>query len=316
MAEVLVGATPADAKRGLLRHASFFVSGTGSRTRRPVDVALAVLGLLVALACARAAAHRGVLDDAVRGVADDLPRWSTALFDAAYALGSVYAVCVVIAVMLTVQRRGSLPIVVLIAAGAAVGGAVVASYLAGGGLPDLDPAPVRSGSPIGFPTLRVALVTSVLMVLRPFVVIPLRRFHVAVVGLQCLAAWAIGIAGPTDVLGALAIGIAAAGFTLVVVGSPAGHPDLRQVGQRLAQLGVDVRNLRFADDQPWGARLLLAERPDGQPLLVKVYGRDATDARLAARWWRTLVYRDQAQPGATRLQLVEHEALLTILAER
>ena len=57
-------------------------------------------------------------------------------------------------------------------------------------------------------------------------------------------------------------------------------------------------------------------RAPAQPLLVKVYGRDATDARLAARWWHTLLYRDEATPGATRLQMVEHEALLTLLAQR
>ncbi|MDF1601981.1 lysylphosphatidylglycerol synthase domain-containing protein [Nocardioides sp. YIM 152315] len=296
--------------------AGFFVAGTGSRSRRPIDVALAVVGLLVALGCARAAAHRGLLDGAVRGVADDLPRWATALFDAAYALGSVYAIGVVVAVVLTAPRRGRLPFAVLVAVGAAVGGAIVASYLAGAGLPEVDPGPVRSGSPHGFPTLRVAVVTAVLMVLRPFVVVSLRRFHVAVVGVQCVAAWAIGIAGPTDVLGALAIGIAAAGLTLVIVGSPAGHPSLHQVAATLAQLGIEVTGLRFAARQPWGARILYAAAADGRPLLVKVYGRDATDARLAARWWRTLLYRDQSAPGATRLQLVEHEALLTVLAER
>ncbi|MBB3044605.1 flippase-like domain-containing protein [Nocardioides sp. LMS-CY] len=296
--------------------AGFFVAGTGSRSRRPIDVALAVVGLLIALGSARAAAHRGVLDSAVRGVAEDLPRWATALFDAAYALGSVYALVVVVIVVLTVPRRGLLPFAMLLAAAAAIGGAVVASYLAGAGLPEFDPGPVRSGSPHGFPTLRVAMVTSVLLVLRPFVVIPLRRFHVGVVAVQCLAAWAIGIAGPTDVLGALAIGIAAAGLTLVLVGSPAGHPDLRQVSSSLAHLGIEVTGLRFAERQPWGARILYAEATDGRPLLIKVYGRDATDARLAARWWRTLLYRDQAAPGATRLQMVEHEALLTVLADR
>lgn len=296
--------------------AAFFVAGTGSRSRRPIDVALATIGVLVALACARAAAHRGVLDGAVRGVAGDLPRWSVALFDAAYALGSVYTAGVVVVVILTVPRRGLLPLAMLVSAGAAIGGSVVASYLAGAGLPELAPGPVRSGSPHGFPTLRVAMVTSVLLVLRPFVVISLRRFHVAVVAAQCLAAWAIGTAGPTDVLGALSIGIAAAGLTLVLIGSPAGHPDLGQVSQSLARLGIEVGGLRFAERQPWGARILYAEATDGRPLLVKVYGRDATDARLAARWWRTLLYRDQVAPDATRLQLVEHEALMTVLAER
>ena len=298
------------------RRIAFFVPGTDSRSRRPIDVALAAVGLLVALGCARAAAHRGVLDGALRGVAGDLPRWATALFDAAYALGAAYTVAVVAAVVLTARRRGLLPLAVLVAVGAGIGGAVATSYLAGAGLPALDPGPVRSGSPHGFPTLRVAMATSVLLVLRPFVVVTLRHFHVGVVVVQCVAAWAIGIAGPTDVLGALAIGIAAAGVTLVLIGSPAGHPDLQQVATSLARLGIGVSGLRFAERQPWGARILYAEAADDRPVLVKVYGRDATDARLAARWWRTLLYRDQAEPGATRLQLVEHEALLTVLAER
>ena len=105
--------------------------------------------------------------------------------------------------------------------------------------------------------------TSVLLVLRPCRRRSLRRFHVAVVAVQCLAAWAIGIAGPTDVLGALAIGIAAAGVTLVVLGSPAGHPDVAQVAESLAGMGVHVSGLRLADRQPWGARILYAEPPSG-----------------------------------------------------
>ena len=62
--------------------------------------------------------------------------------------------------------------------------------------------------------------------------------------------------------------------------------------------------------------MLRAVSRDGEPLVIKVYGRDAADAHRAARWWRTLIYRDQSAPDATRLQLVEHEALVTILAAR
>ncbi len=294
----------------------FFVADPGSRSRRPIDVALAAFGLLVALGCARAAHYRGPLDDAVRSVAEDLPHWATSLFDAAYAVGAIYALCVLIVVVLTAPKRGLLPLAVILAVGAAIGGAAIASYVAGAGFPDIDPGRVQSGSAHGFPTLRVAIVTSVLLVLRPFVVTTMRRFHIAVVALQCVAAWAIGIAGPTDVLGALAIGFAAAGVTLVAVGSPAGHPAVGQVADALDRLGIGVTDLRFAEHQPWGARLLFGESSSGRPLLVKVYGRDATDARLAARWWHTLLYRDAATPGATRLQMVEHEALLMLLAQR
>ena len=116
---------------------------------------------------------------------------------------------------------------------------MIASWLAGAGLPKLDPGPVRSGSPHGFPTLRVALVTSALLVLRPWVVLTYRRFHVLIVLVHAPLFRAIGIAGPTDVLGALAIGIAGASFALVLLGSPAGHPPLRQVATSLAGLGLD-----------------------------------------------------------------------------
>ncbi len=314
MTEVLPDRAETDGSRRFTSR--FFVAGSGSRSRRPIDVGLAVLGLLVALGCARLATHRGPVDTAVRAVADDLPGWATTLFDAAYGIGAVYAIGVVIAVVFTAPRRGRLPVAVLLAVAVAILGTMVASYFAGGGLPDLDPGPVGSGDPHGFPTVRVAAVTSVLLVLRPFVVHSVRRFHVGVVSVQCVAAWAIGIAGPTDVLGALAIGIAAAGVTLVVIGSPAGHPNVPQVADSLARLGMHVTRLRLIDTQPWGARILLADSDAGRPLLIKVYGRDATDARRAARWWRTLIYRDQRSPDATRLQLVEHEALVTILAER
>ncbi|KQW52792.1 hypothetical protein ASC77_00260 [Nocardioides sp. Root1257] len=299
----------------LAPRARFFVKGS-NLTRRPIAVILLVLGVVVALASVRAAEHRGVLDDAVRHVADDLPRWVTALFDATYTLGAVYVVVVAVAVVLTLPRRGVLPLTLVVALGVAIGGTFVASWLAGAGLPELDPGPVRSGSPHGFPTIRVAMVTAALLALRPWVVFAYRRLHVAIVVLQCFAAWAIGIAGPTDVMGALALGITGAGAALVLFGSPGGHPDLRRVDASLEALGLDVTGLRFAERQPWGARILYADEEAGRPLLVKVYGRDAADAHRASRWWRMLLYRDQAAPGATRLQLVEHEALLTILAER
>lgn len=305
-----VQAAPASTRRS-----RFFLAGA-NRTRRPIDLALLVGGVLVMLACVRAAVHRGVLDSAVRHVADDLPTWVTSLFDATYWLGTMYCLVVIAAVLVSVRRRGLLPLTLLIAVGATFGGVVIASWLAGAGLPEIDPGPVRSGSPHGFPTLRVAVITAALLALRPWVVLAYRRFHVAIVLVQCAAAWAIGIAGPTDVLGALAIGIAGASLGLVLLGSPAGHPELGQVATSLKALRLDVADLRFADEQPWGARILTATSRDGEELLVKVYGRDATDAHLAARWWRRLLYRDQTAPGSTRLQLVEHEALVTIMADR
>jgi tRNA A-37 threonylcarbamoyl transferase component Bud32 len=48
---------------------------------------------------------------------------------------------------------------------------------------------------------------------------------------------------------------------------------------------------------------------------VKVYGCDARDTQLLARVWRLLWYRDaRPQMSFTRIQLVEHEALMLLIA--
>ena len=294
----------------------FFVNDTGS-TRRPIDVLIAGAGLVVVLLSTVAVSDGGgPLDRAVRRVAVDLPDWVTNLFDAVYALGAAYAVGAVVLVLASAGRRRRLLLTLVVAAAAAVAGVVLTSLLVGAGWPDLAPGPVRSSSPDTFPTVRVAATTAVLLALRPWLVLAYRRLTVAIVAVQCLAAWVIGTGGPTDVIGALGVGMVAAGVALVAFGSPAGHPDLGQVRRSLGDLGVEVDTLRFTVHQPWGVRTLDAVAPDGRRLLVKVYGRDATDAHRAARWWRTLAYRDQSVPDATRLQLVEHEALMTMLAGR
>ena len=298
------------------RSRRLFVKDTGS-SRRPVDVVIAVSGALVVLLSTKAASDGGgPLDSAVRRVAVDLPDWVTNVFDAAYLLGAAYAVGAAALALVTWSRRGRLPLTLLLAAATAVVGVVLMSWAAGAGWPDVDPGPVRSATVDTFPVVRVAATAAVLLALRPWLVLAYRRLSLAIVAVQCLSAWIIGIGGPTDVLGALGIGMVAAGVALVVLGSPAGHPDLGQVRRSLEELGVAADGLAFDEHQPWGVRTLHAESPTLGPLEIKVYGRDATDAHRAARWWRTLVYRDQSAPDATRLQMVEHEALVTVLAGR
>ncbi len=278
------------AEQAPLRKDWFFVQSSGPRSRRPVDVVVVVVGVLIAMAAATFHQHRLI--------GYDIPSWVENLAAAAYLAGSVYVLGVVIVVLLRAPKHFRLVLTVLGAAGLAVAGSLALWVVAD----DIYAA-------------RVALSTAVLLALRPWVTFPFRRLHALIVAAQCLAAWAAGYAGPVEVLGAVAIGAAAASAVLVVLGSPGGHPDLVQVQESLHRLNISVQGLRFADTQPWGARVLLGTTAAG-PVLVKVYGRDATDAHKAARWWRSLAFRDQAAPGATRLQLVEHEALVTILADR
>jgi hypothetical protein len=72
-----------------------------------------------------------------------------------------------------------------------------------------------------------------------------------------------------------------------------------------------------ADRQGTGVFLVNAVDGDGKPLLVKVYGRDAKDTRLVAGLWRRVWYRDAGTPALFgRVQQVEHEAFLTLFAQR
>lgn len=268
----------------------FFVQGGGQRSRRPVDVALLVLGTLLATGSTT------VSPDRLSG--DPIPTWVVHLSDAAYLAGIAYAVAVVVVVLLRAPKHLRLAVTVLAAGGLALAGSFAVWVV----VDDYHSALIATSS-------------SVLLVLRPWVTISFRRLHALIVAVQCLAAWAAGYAGPPEIIGAVGLGTAAASAVLVAIGSPGGHPDLGQVQESLRALGVPVEGLEFADRQPWGARVLHGVSADG-PVQVKVYGRDATDAHRAARWWRSLVYRDQSTPGATRIQLVEHEALVTILADR
>jgi hypothetical protein len=282
------------------RSRRLFVKDTGS-SRRPVDVVIAVVGALVVLLSTKAASDGGgPLDAAVRRVAGDLPDWVTNVFDAAYLLGAGYAVVAAALALVTWSRRGRLPLTLLLAAATSVLGVVLMSWAAGAGWPDVDPGPVRSATVETFPVVRVAATAAVLLALRPWLVLAYRRLSMAIVAVQCVSAWIIGIGGPTDVLGALGIGMVAAGIALVVLGSPAGHPDLGQVRRSLEELGVAADGLAFDERQPWGVRTLRAVSPTLGPLEIKVYGRTPptrTARRGGGGRWSTATSPRRTRPG-------------------
>ena len=84
----------------------------------------------------------------------------------------------------------------------------------------------------------------------------------------------------------------------------------------LEGLGISVDELAPASMHPEGTLQFDATDEDG-PLSVKVYGRDAWDGQLLANAWRLAWYRDtQRTVRLSRLELVEHEGFVTLLADR
>jgi tRNA A-37 threonylcarbamoyl transferase component Bud32 len=85
----------------------------------------------------------------------------------------------------------------------------------------------------------------------------------------------------------------------------------------LASLGVLIHSLDMAPSQTWGVIRFVGRDETGDQVDVKVYGRDAFDSQLAAKLWHTLWYRETSKTVSySRLEAVEHEALMTFTADR
>jgi uncharacterized membrane protein YbhN (UPF0104 family) len=174
-----------------------------------------------------------------------------------------------------------------------------------------------SQPPAVFPAVRFALTTAVIVTASPHLSRPLRYLGRWVLFAGSLGAIAVGIATPTGVLTGLVIGMGAAALVHLVFGSPGGRLPPEQVAASLHDLGVETTEIEDARLQPGGAQLSTATTADARRLLVKVYGRDAWDGQFLTSVWSRLWYRDDAPShGASRTQQVEHEAFVTLLAER
>lgn len=282
------------------------------RTSDWIRVATAIVVLFLA---ARHAGARTATEDAIFDFFNTLPGWLLPLFRNLYRLGALWAVGLVVAAAL-IGRRWRLARDLLIAGvlswgfGRLIGQLVVE----GGGLAHSLRAVTRLGQSPSFPAVRLAVLVAVMRAAAPYVTRPIRQVgRVVVIGFA-LAAMYLGTAYPTDVFAALVLGWAVAAAVHLLFGSPGGRPTSEQVQRSLAELGIDADDVRLARRQPAGFTLMWARDADG-PLRIKVIGRDEADAQFLAKLWRFIVYRDSGPRLAwTRLQQVEHEAYLMLVA--
>jgi hypothetical protein len=281
------------------------------RNRRAIDsVVLAAAALLVGLSAVIASApeHDGDVAQALSTVLG----WAGALWRTVFVCGLGLALAVVVEVLL--RRRWDLardllvPGVVLVGTAAILGGVVRSDWM---------PVEPHLLSQWGYPELRLASVTAVLVVVGPELVRSVRLFASWLVPLASLGAVVFAAALPSAVLAALALGLGAAALVRLAFGTAAGVPPTDDVKGALGTLGVDVADLRPAVRQRIGTAEYVGNDAHGQPLRVRVLGRDAQDTQRLARRWRSLAYRDPPRSVPVgRLEQVEHEALATALAAR
>jgi uncharacterized membrane protein YbhN (UPF0104 family) len=288
--------------------------GSGARTRRPTDVLiLAASGAVLVVAAFRAGQPPTDFEAAVVGLLESLPAFLRPLWIIAGDLAVVWALVVVAFVVVRGRWRILRDLVLGLAATLAA--SLLVGYAAADAWPDVLGQLLHDDPPVDFPALALVGAAAVLGIASPHLSRGLRHPGRWLVALAALGWLTLGFSRPSEVVGAVALGWAVAAGIRLLFGSPGGVPSLADVGEALRAIGVDAEPTSVQSRR--GVVWVSAHRTDGSQLDVKLYGRDAWDAQLLVSAWRFLWYRDGGPTLAlTRLQQVEHEAFVTLLAER
>ena len=282
----------------------------GRRNRRTIDSVLLfwasiVIGLSAAIAASAPGHDRSVQQALTTVLGWAGPFWRAAFF-------ALIAAAVLIVVDVVLERRWDVARDVL----AALAAVAVATVVLGGAV-ESNWLPLR-WHPLarwGYPEVRLAAATAVVVAAGPELVRSVRRVAGWLIPVAAFGAVVLGAALPSGALAGVALGLAAGSLARIIFGSAAGVPPTDQVRAALLSLGVAVESLRPALEQHVGAAEYIGRGANGDPLRVRVLGRDAQDTQRLAREWRLLSYKDPPRSApAGRLAQVEHEALATLMA--
>jgi len=295
----------------------FFASERGEPlTRRPADLVWLVVASALVVVSARANQEPSSFLDNLSKAFSSLPSGVNSLLAATFVVASLYALALLLAALL--RRRLGLFRDLVLATAVAVLVAALLGRLVTGDWPEFGSIGSILGEPDpSYPVVRLSALSAVLLTAAPHLSRPYRRFGYLLVLVCSFAALALELGDGAGVIAALGLGWGAAALVHLVFGSPAGAPPTIRVERALRQLGVDAVELERLPERTRGVALHRARTGDGRGLLVKVYGRDSISARSATRLWRYLSRRGTSlDPTASRRELVEHEALTMLLAQR
>jgi len=282
----------------------------GRRNRRTIDSALLVVAAIVIGLSAVIASSAPGQDRDVAQALTTVFGWAGALWRTAFF--GVLGLAAVLVVEVLLRRRWDLVRDLVVAALGVVGATVVLGRAVES---DWFPLKAHLLARWGYPELRLAAATAVIVVVGPELVRTVRVVATWLVPLASLGAVVLGAARPSGGLAGLALGLGAGAIPRLAFGTAAGVPPTAQVRDAMTSLGIEVSDLRPAAQQHVGAAEYVGHDADGHPLKLRVLGRDAQDTQRLARQWRLLSYKDPPRSAPTgRLEQVEHEALATVMA--
>ena len=271
--------------------------------------------MVLALLVARATRPIGVSQSAIFQLLGSLPRNLVPQFRDLERIGTLWAVGLLVAAVVVARRwrlARDLSLAGLLAWG--VSRVLGTDVIGHAGLRHSLRTLTHSGVTPDFPAVRIALLVAVVGTASPYVGRPVRRLGQVLVTVLVLGALYVGSAFPIELAGALAVGWGVASLIHLIFGSPGGRPSAAQLEAILADIGIAVTGIRLTPQQRVEATTFECSDEIG-PLVVKVIGRDELDAQLMAKVWRFLAYKDAlATFQLTRLQQVEHEACMMLLA--
>ncbi|HEX4217381.1 MAG TPA: hypothetical protein VHZ02_03375, partial [Acidimicrobiales bacterium] len=311
--------TPAAGNRREWRSIIFATLGDGQRRRRGTDGMRLGIAAVVLLGCVLAIRNGSHVDRTIVGVLYPVPHSLSWLVTFVYDAGS-FGVTAALVIAALVARRWVIARDLAISAigtVAACGLLVVALGSDGGRRHGI----AIEGFYLHFPVIQIAVFMAVVTAALPYLARGVQRvIEVFILGLAVTTV-AAGNGLPLNVLASLAIGWGVTAIVRLWFGSPLGLPSAEEAALLLGDVGVPATGAEPLDYQAWGVANYRATElgggTPGAPLRVSVYGRDASDARLLTKVGRFLFYRDSGPTlSFTRLQQVEHEAYLTLLAER
>jgi uncharacterized protein (TIRG00374 family) len=302
-----------------LRHADIRIFSSASdapNARRPTDVILLIVAVTGVVILSFVAPGPTAIDKTVSDLVKELPGLLGWFWNICYDLMIAWAI-ILLVLALVARGRKRLFFTELIAGGLAFGFAMLAGRVAGTDWSTSLTALGASGSPPVYLAIRLAIATAIVVMASPHMSRPLRFIGRWIVTFGALAGIALGVTFPIGMVAGLLIGLGSAAIIHLILGSPAGRLTLDQIATALDDLGVEVTDLRHAPLEPTGVALVVATSPEGKTLLAKVYGRDAWDGQFLASIWSSLWTRGERPTlGFGRLQQVEHEAFVTLMAER
>jgi uncharacterized protein (TIRG00374 family) len=302
-----------------LRRADIRIFSSASdapRARRPTDVLLLLVSILGVVALSFRAPGPNAVDTTTQTLIKELPGLFGWFWEISYDLLIGWAL-VLLVIAFVAKRRKRLVLEELFAAALALGFALLAGREAGTDWSTSLRALSSSQAPPVYLAVRLALATAVVVMASPHVSRPLRFVGRWVVVIGAIAGIALEITLPVGAIAGLLVGLGSAAIVHLLLGSPEGRLSLDQIATALRDLGVEATDLREAPLEPSGVALVEVTSPTGRTLLAKVYGRDAWDGQLLASIWSSL-WRRGERPGIGfgRLGQVEHEAFVTLFAER